>query len=109
MAVLEIPLRSDIENYSFTTTLEGKRYGFGFHFNARMAKWIFDVNQNDGTAIVSGIPVYVGMLPLARYRNELLPPGTIIFIDTAGGNVDPGEDDLGSRVSMMYIESTEVF
>jgi len=108
MAVLEIPLRSDIESYSFTTTLEGRRYGFGFHFNARMGKWIFDVNQDDGTPIVSGIPVYVGTLPLARYRNELLPPGNILFIDTAGGNVDPSEDDLGSRVSMMYIDSTEV-
>lgn len=108
MAVLEIPTRSDIEAYSFTIDLEKVTYGFAFHFNARMGNWIFDILTSDGTPIYQGIPVYVNQLPLARFPNPLLPPGNLMFIDTSGADLDPGEDDLGTRVLMIYIESTEV-
>ena len=107
MAVLVIPTRSDLDNYKFTIDLEGLTYGFEFHYNGRMQKWVFDLTQEDGTPILQSTPVYVNQLPLQRFQTELKPPGEILFLDTSGANLDPTEDDLGTRVLMMYIESVE--
>ena len=109
MAVLEIPTRSDIESYSFTIDLEQVTYGFAFHYNARMGVWLFDISSADGTILYSGIPIYVNQIPLARFVNPLLPHGNILFIDTSGAELNPGESDLGTRVLMIYVDSTEAF
>jgi hypothetical protein len=108
MAYLTIPVRSDLDTYKFTIDLEKITYGFDFHWNDRMGKWVFDISDSTASAIVQSLPIYVNQLPLDRFRDERLPPGTLLFIDTAGTNLDPGRDDFGSRVLMIYIESTEV-
>ena len=108
MAIVEIPTRSDVERYKFTIDLDGTSYGFAFHYNDRMSKWIFDITLDDGTPIIENIPVYVNEIPLSRFQDTRLPPGTIMFIDTSGASLDPGRDDLGTRVLMVYLDSSEV-
>lgn len=108
MAVIIIPTRSDLDHYNFTIDLEGQTYGFTFRFNGRMQKWVFDLTTEDGTPIIESNPVYINQLPLRRYQTPLKPPGNLIFIDTSSSKLDPTQDDLGTRVLFMYIESSEV-
>lgn len=107
MAVVVIPTRSDFDHYKFTVDLEGQNYGFSFRFNGRMQKWVFDLTSEDGTAIIESNPVYVNQLTLNRYQTDLKPKGDLMFLDTSGLNLDPTQDDLGTRVILMYIESSE--
>lgn len=108
MAVLQIPTRSDIDSYSFTIDLDGKTYGFSFHFNGRMQIWLFSISTENGLPLVESVPVLVNTDVLGRYTSEDLPPGHILFVDKSGANLDPGLDDLGSRVIMFYIDVAEV-
>jgi hypothetical protein len=108
VAVLEIPTRSDIDTYTFSVDLEGTAYGFAFHFNGRMQKWLMNILAEDGTPILESLPAFVNTDIIGRFSDARLPPGHIIFIDKSGAALDPGLDDLGDRVRMFYIDSTEV-
>ena len=62
----------------------------------------------DGTEIIGMRPVIADWPPFARFRSSLLPAGELIFIDTSGNNLDPGEDDLGVRVLLVYLEEADL-
>lgn len=109
MAFYEIPTEENNAAYSFQVDLEQKTYGFAFHFNIRINRWFFDISSRDGTTLLQGLPVFVGNFPMDRFSTPGLPPGRIAFIDTSGQNLDPSEADMGSRVIMIYADSTEVF
>lgn len=105
--MFEIPLRNDLPNFEFTFDLENDTFRFSFLWNERMQKWFFSILTSDGTAIIYRQPCFVNYLVLDRFKDERLPAGKIIFFDTSGKDIDPGRDDLGERVKMIYAESTE--
>jgi hypothetical protein len=107
MAISTIPVRSDLESYSLTIALDGTTYGFDFHWNARMGKWIFDLYDSTLSPILEDLPVYVGQFPLVRFQDARLPPGILYFFDTTGQDLDPGQDDFGTRVLMIYADESE--
>lgn len=97
-----IPVISDPKAYTFTVTLEGVDYIIGFTWNGRLLKWIMDISTAEGDPIVFGSVVNCGSSPLVRHKDERLPPGKIVFLDTTGKDIDPGIDDFGTRVLCMY-------
>lgn len=105
MAVLQIPVRNDIDLYNFTIDLESKTFGFQFRYNGRSSRWIFDLSDSLGNSIFTGVPVAVGNLPFYKLQNESKPLGDIFFLDTSGNDLDPTQDDFGTRVIMIYVES----
>lgn len=107
MATLVLPARTDgVPFYSFEVDLEDRSYAFELRWNERDAGWYLSVSSPDGTSLVSGRRVSVGASLLGESANEALPPGTLIAIDTTDSDTDPGRDELGSRVVLIYIEST---
>lgn len=104
----EIPLRSDVTNYEFTITLENVLYGFQFNWNERMQRWTFSIYDEEGSPIVEGQPVISGFLSLDQFKDTRLPQGKLLFTDTSGENIDPGKEDLGERVFLGYLETTDL-
>jgi hypothetical protein len=101
MAVLQIPTRTDSDNYTMTVTLEGVAYSFSFVWNYRSLCWEMSIS-----GFIDGLAIRVGVDLLAACPVEGQPPGNFVAFDTSGKEQDPGINDLGSRVLLLYREST---
>lgn len=113
---LLIPLRSDLDHYQETVTLDEVSFDFVFRWNNRDDCWylsIFDptvAEAVDGSRIpiIGSIPVLVGWALLAQYRMRERPLGDLVAFDTSGQELDPGRRDLGSRVLLIYYTAAEI-
>lgn len=81
--------------------LGGREYLFTFDWRALESKWYLDISTNEGEALISGIKLCLGVNLLRRSRDERIPLG-LLFLVAAIGSEDPGLDDLGTRVRLMY-------
>lgn len=104
MALLKLPLRSDIPKYEFRIDLDGVTYTLAFRFNFRMTRWIMDLKTENNIPVIMGIPVLIGTDILERYQSSDLPPGNLFAVNLEDDFVEAGEDDLGNNVIIMYNE-----
>ncbi len=105
---LELPVRSDLPSYTFQQDFEGTLFELEFNWNSRGEFWVMDINDSESNPILTGLRV-VTDFSLTKYNQvDGLPPGQFIAYDTAGFNKDPGIDDFGNRVILVYRESTTV-
>lgn len=101
MAIVQIPTRTDSDNYTLTVTLEGTAYDLTLEWSYRASCWTLSIaGVVDGLAVRVGYPLLVGVPTAGR------PPGDLVAFDTAGQDLDPGLTDLGARVLLLYQEST---
>jgi hypothetical protein len=103
-----IPVTSSAPLYEQRTTLDGQDYIFTFYYNARDFSWYFDIADQDGEAISAGVRVVVDWDLLKRVVDARRPPGLLVANDLSGAGLDPGADDFGSRVELLYFEAAEV-
>jgi hypothetical protein len=108
VSVLVLPTRADAPYYDFEIELEQRSFLFTFRWNARDDAWIFDLATGDGEAILSGRKVTLGMPLLARFRDARLPAGDLLALDTTGQDVEPGLEELGGRVVLLYVEAGDL-
>jgi hypothetical protein len=106
MSTLVLAAASDAPHYDFSSTLEGKLLTLELRWNERSGAWFLALYDDTGAAIFSGRRVVLGADLLGRSSDARLPPGTLIAYDTSGANHDAGRDDLGTRVQLLYVEST---
>jgi hypothetical protein len=106
MATLEIPVRSDNKAYSLQVDLEGTRYTLRFRFNTRMGRWVMDIADSVNTDILNGVVLLTNYPLTDQYADTALPPGRFVCIDESGENKDPGTNDLGNDVKLLYEEAS---
>ena len=107
MSTVEIPVSSDVEHYDLQVTLDGVALTLEFRWNSRSEAWYLDLLNADGDTVASGRKLIVDwplMLRGFRDTSEDLPRGELYTLDTSGGGVRPGRNDLGSRVRLYYEE-----
>lgn len=104
--MLQIPTQAT-PSYSMRVRLDGAYYTLRFRWNVRAVVWILDVLDAAGAAIALGIAVRSGV-PLNNSANGAGPPGMLWAQDTSGTGADPGFDELGGRVVLIYVEATEL-
>jgi hypothetical protein len=105
MAIFEIPLpQTNGAEFSFNTVLFGVSYTFRFFFNIRDQSWSIDMLAPDGSPIMQGQRAITGYDLMAIVTDNRKPPGYLLLIDTAtgGAGTEPGINDLGRRVQMVY-------
>ena len=107
MAIVQLPIRTDIPAYDIQTELDGVLYTLGFSFNARANYWVMDISDANGTPILMGLRVISGWLLSDRFVMENLPPGDFFVFDTSGKNADPTQDDFGTTKLLMYADASE--
>lgn len=102
MALVTIPVRSDVPAYDFQITLDQKILNLEFAWNERTSLWtmnIFDLNLDQ---IIMGVPMFTEFPLLYKYQDSRLPPGQWFCVDTGNESKNPGRDDFGTRVILMY-------
>ena len=90
MAVIIIPLRSDIFQYTFTKELEGVVYKFTIGYNLRTNSWKFDIGNE-----IKGLRLCGGVNLLKPFYHLNVPPGELRIIDLDNNNSDPNKTNLG--------------
>ena len=86
-------------------TLDGRTYRLRVRWLPRIATWVLDVADAEGVDLLLGVPIRPGQSLLRPHVGERLPGrgyGQLIAVDTSGKGHDPGRDDLGTRVQLVY-------
>ena len=105
---LTIPLRQGLPYFSLQVQLEAVTYTLTFRWNDRQSAWFMDIaNEDESTIYESGVRVVVGY-PLAVNTANRQPPGVFIAIDTTKKDEDPGLNELGARVQLLYFSAAEL-
>lgn len=109
MATVQIPVRSDLDDWSQVVDLDGASYQLRWHKNLRETAWMLDIRDADGTDLLVGRAVRVnvplnGWLPRAG-----LPRGILMAVDTSGQEKEiENYDELGERVKVEYIPEDDL-
>jgi hypothetical protein len=104
VAVQQLYVTSGESRFSFQTELDGKVYGFDLHWNTRDEAWYLTILDSDDEVLLAGLKLVVSFPLISRFRSFDLPPGELEAVDTntTTAEVDPGLDDLGQRVLLIY-------
>jgi hypothetical protein len=108
MAYLELPTRSDVPAFQYQIELEQVLYGFSFAWNDRSGFWTMTITDAVGEPLINGVKLQTGWLLVDLLKLEGFPPGSLFCLDSSGQNLNPGRDNFGSTVILMYRESTTV-
>ncbi len=103
-----IQLRPDLRHFEAQPVLDGVQFVLQFDWNARAAAWFMNVLDADRTQLYMGVKIVVDHPLAKRLRNSLLPAGLLTAHDTSRQRVDPGIDDLGDRVILLYFEAANL-
>lgn len=106
MAIKLIPLNSTNPAFEFDISLDGETYTFDFHFNTRVGLWFFSISKSFGEPSISPIPLIVDYPLTETFKTADVPPGSLIAVDESDQSIDPGREDLGSRVNLYYNDLT---
>lgn len=112
MATRILPTFVGLYHFRYQVDLDndGTRYTLEFHFNVRdvlagnNGAWWIDLFDARGQALVVGRKLALGADLWGRYRyRENMPAGRLDVVDVTGAHVEPGADDLGTRVLVQYV------
>ena len=108
MTISVVPTTPGLPFYNQITTLDGVAYQLVFHWNGRDEHWYLDINNIAGEAIVPSIKI-VCNFPLLRHVTTIsAPPGELYAYDGTGQDIDPGLDDFGTRIELLYYDFAEM-
>ncbi len=102
-----IPLPSGLPHFSLQVELDGTTFTLEFRWNSRDGAWYMNLEDAEGTHILSGIKVVADWPLGARFQVAGLPAGQLSAVDTSGAGLDPGFTDLGTRVQILYLTAAE--
>jgi hypothetical protein len=105
---LLIPTRSDLPFYDLQVPLDGVTYTLEFRRNVRVGAWFMNGYDITGTVLYFAGVKLVADFPLAAYNTARQPAGFFIAKDTSGQGIDPGINDLGVRVQLVYVTVAEL-
>lgn len=113
-----IPVDSSTDDYVITVSLDAKTFDLRLRWNTRDDRWYMSIYEADEptntdggrAAIIDSIPVLADTPMLRLFSDRRRPLGEIVPIDTDArlGAADPGRNDLGSRVVLVYFDNIEL-
>ena len=108
MAILEIPIRSDIPSYSFKIDLDDVTYTMEIFFNLRMCRWHFNLLADNEDPLVMGIPIHINVDLVGRFKqtNKSIPQGIFFAVNSVDANAEPTRDNFSTDVKLLYNEAT---
>lgn len=106
MSFQQIPVRSDLPAYDFKITLDAVVYQLSFTWSERAQLWTMDIADENEEPIAMGIRMFASVPSTYIYKDPRFPARQFLVLDTAGKNKNPGRDDFGSRVLLLYGDDT---
>lgn len=108
MGAWAIDTPSTAPHYTIDVQIEGQTYRLELRWNVRDSSWYMGILAPDDSHLAAPKRIASGRPLFWRSQSPALPPGLFVPIDSAGGDVDPGLQDLGNRVVLLYFDSTEL-
>jgi len=98
----KIPLSAGAQ--SFVVPLAGVSYGMRLWWCASSATpaWVLDISKEDGTRLVSGLPLVTGCDLLAQHAHLGIGGGLYVVSDTD----PPTFDSLGDTTKLYFLPSS---
>lgn len=109
MSVLRLRGPSDSDTLQ-RVILEGVEYSLRWRYVQSSARWALDIRSADGVELATGIRV-VQEWPLLQANragrpSDTFPPGELFVLDPrTTGRVEPGLDELGADLVLLYVEA----
>lgn len=102
MTPYEVPLTNTPQKV--VVDLAGVAYQLLVQWNGASACWILDINNQDGTPILQGVPLVTGVNLLDQF--DYLDIGGALYAQTDGDvNVVPTFDNLGTEGHLYFVTS----
>ncbi len=103
MTIYEIPLpKSDGTPFLIRPTLTGAEHVIEFIFNQRLGSWTLNFYDAGRSPYWLGVRGVADWSLLSRCSDPRKPPGRLYLVDTSNRGLDPGENDIGDRVRLVY-------
>lgn len=103
-----LPFIPSEPEYRFRTALGDTTYIFDVRWNERDSAWYFDMLEVDETPILLGCKIVLGTYFGRRSAHTFFSDNIIGAVDTGQDNLDPGFDDLGTRVEIWHYTASEL-
>lgn len=110
MTTFSIPMlgSSDRPTVRQRVRLDGRDYLLDLAWNGRESRWYVDVYDADGELVVGSRKIVADGRIGQRVTDTRRPPGVLGAVDVSGNGIDPGIDDLGERVLLIYFDEAGV-
>jgi hypothetical protein len=95
LTALEIPLTSGADDFTFRARLLDTYYRFRFTWNARDESWALSAFNDDETPIFTGRRMLLTSI-------HVLGAGALTVVANDYSDEQPGRNDLGGRVSLLW-------
>lgn len=89
--------------------LGGLPYTLRLLWSERCSAWHANIAAGDGTPILYGVRLVIGMPLLYRFRYLAVPPGELWFLDSRDMGGPPTLEDMGARFKLYYVDETGIF
>lgn len=106
--VIPFPVDDEPADTTVRTELEGVVFLLRRYWNKRAACWVLDILDELGQPLAVGLAVRSGSDMTGHLTIEGWPGGRIVAVDSTGSGIDPGIDELGQRVDLVYVTAQEV-
>lgn len=103
MSYLVIPIAPGVPDQRLSVQIDELTFTLDLLWNSRVEKWSMSMSDGDG-AIFSGHALSLDYPVLQAYNDRRSPPGELLLVDTSDQQLEPGLDDLGERVLLLYVE-----
>lgn len=103
--IVEIPLSSDQNALSYDVILNGEKFRLETIYNKRGEFWTLNIKDKAGSMLVSGLKMIADWpLSISKDYTPNLPRGTFILYDISGLSAEAGQNDLGDRHRLIFVE-----
>lgn len=106
MATLEIPLPSETPFFTLRTVIAEREFTFRFAYNQRSEFWSFDISDEEGEKLYSGVRLVIGYPLNLLWTDERAPKGLLVAFDLTGSGREATLADLGRRVRLYFVEAS---
>jgi hypothetical protein len=100
----EIPLKTGVPSQTFKVDLEGNTYNFRVMYNSRIGVWTFDLSDEDGNPLASGVTMVLGADLIDQFN---LGIGSLIMVSLSPQRADASDSNLGSEILLVHVTQEE--
>lgn len=103
-----IPFEQSQNNYTIIVPLTGAPYSISVRFNSIDNAWYMDLYDEDQEPILMNIKIVLGSRIGRTSSHAFFKTHLLSVVDTAATGRDAGYDDLGGRIQVQVVDTTEV-
>jgi len=105
MALIELPLRNDVDSFEYRINLDGSTYTLSFAWNTRDERW-FIYLRTGAREDIAFSPLLLNADLWSRFKLSAAPQGVMFLMDPSLQPHECGRYELGSRCKLLYSEAS---